>query len=167
MLEIRRNKMKIYDNVILNTELKELSEIGVLKGCPGVIFDIKVDMCFVYFINRKNIGDYACVYVNKKYLDKLGHEPEDRIATWEQFKKSDKIKKNRCKPQKFLEYDLVELAVEKEKYAKEGVHKGARGCVMEDYCIGSEYLVVFEDGDIGEEIADIPVHEDDLILIRR
>lgn len=159
--------MKIYDNVILNTELAELREKGILKGCPGVIFDIKADICFVYFINRKNIGDYACVYVNKKYLDKLGHEPENRIASWEQLKKSDKIKKDKCKPQKFLEYDRVELVVEEEKYAKFGVHKGMQGVVMENYCIGSEYLVVFDDDDTGEEIADISVHEDDLILIRR
>lgn len=159
--------MRIYDNVELITEIEDLSKKGIHKGCTGIILDMKADMCFVYFRNRKNKGDFACVNVNKKYLKFYRHEKEDYISIWKNFKNSDEIKKDTFKPQKFLEYDLVELTVEKDKYAKEGVHKGARGCVMADYCIGSKYYVIFTDETTAEDIADISVHEDDLILIRR
>ncbi len=62
---------------------------------------------------------------------------------------------------------MVELIAEKEKYANYGVHKGMQGVVMEDYCIDSEYYVIFTDESTAEDIADISVHEDDLILIKR
>ena len=45
------------------------------------------------------------------------------------FKATGDITKGSFKPQKFLEYDYAELAVEKKKYAIEGVHKCARGAV--------------------------------------
>lgn len=45
------------------------------------------------------------------------------------FKATGDITKGSFKPQKFLEYDYAELAVEKKKYSKEGVHKDARGAV--------------------------------------
>lgn len=159
--------MKIYDNVMLNTEMEELSERGIHKGCFGLILDIKADMCFVRFRNRENIGDYACVSVNKKYLDVYNHEPKDHIPAWEKFKASDKIKKDRFKPRKFYEYDLVEVMVEKEQYAKYGVHRGMQGVIMRSECSSSEYYVIFTDETTAEDIADIDIHEDDLKLIRR
>ena len=97
---------------------------GIHKGCTGLILDIKADICFVYFRNRKNMGDYACMNVNKKYLEVYRHEQDENIPNWEHFKKTGDLKKDSFKPQKFLEYDLVELIVEKEKYAKFGVHQG-------------------------------------------
>ena len=160
-------KLNIYDNVKLNTELEELADRGIHKDCTGLILDIKADSCFVRFRNRKNVGDYACVNVNKMYIEFYRREQEENIPNWERFKATGDLTKDRFKPQKFLEYDYVELAVEKEKYLKEGVHKGARGAVMENYCIGSKYYVIFTNEETGEDIADIPVHEDDLILINR
>ena len=160
-------KLKKYDNVELNTEINELSERGIHKGCSGIILDIKADICFVRFRNYKNYGDYACVYVNEKYLNFNSHEIKEHIAVWERFKETDKITKNSFKPQKFAEFDLVELIVEKEKYAKFGVHKGMQGVVMENYCIDSDYYVIFTEEGTGEDIADLCVHEDDLILVKR
>ena len=159
--------MKIYDNIKLNTELEDLSERGIHKGCNGIILDMKADICFVRFRNPENTGDYACVNVNKKYLDFWMKESHEYIVNWERFKSSDKIKKDRFNPRKFYEYDLVEVTVEKEKYAKYGVHKGMQGVIMDPRCLYSEYYVIFTDKTTAEDIADIPVHEDDLILIRR
>ena len=156
--------MKIYDNVKLNTELEELASKGIHKGCTGIVLDLKADTFFVCFRNFKNYGDYACVNVNKKYLDFWMKETENNILYWEKFKKSDKINKDCFKPQKFSEYDLVELTAEKEEYAKYGVHKGMQGVVMESYCIDSCYYVIFTDGNTAEDIADISVHEEDLSL---
>ncbi len=67
------------------------------------------------------------------------------IPIRERFKATRDLTKNCFKPQKFLEYDLVELTVEREKYAKFGVHKGMQGVVMENYCIDSKYYVIFTD----------------------
>ena len=159
--------LKIYDNIKLNTELDALSEKGIHKGCTGLILDIKADSCFVRFRNTKNKGDYACVYIDQKYLDYWMKEESENIPNWERFKATGDLTKDRFKPQKFLEYDLVELTVEKEKYAKFGVHKGMRGVVMENYCIASEYYVIFTDESTAEDIADLCVYEDDLILINR
>lgn len=160
-------KLETYDNVFLNNELDELAVKGIHKGCSGIILDIKIDICFVRFRNYKNYGDYACVNVNKKHLDYNCKEPEEYIPNWERFKATGNLKKDSFKPQKFNEYDLVELTVEKEKYAKYGVHKGMQGVVMENYCIDSDYYVIFTDENTAEDIADLCVNEDDLILIKR
>ena len=159
--------MEVYDNVILNTNLNDLSERGIRKGCTGVVLEIDENGCFVRFRNRENIGDYACVYVNEQYLDKFDHEPENHIPTWEKFKKTNGIKKDSFQPRKFFENDVVEVAVEKEQYAKLGVHKGMQGIIMLPECICGNYYVVFSDENTVDDIADITVHEDDLILIKR
>lgn len=159
--------LKIYDNIKLNTELDDLSEKGIHKGCTGIILDKNADICFVRFRNTKNKGDYACININQKYLDFWIKEESENIPNWERFKVKGDLTKDSFKPQKFLEYDLVELTVEKEKYAKFGIHKGMRGVVMENYCIDSDYYVIFTDESTAEDIADLCVHEDDLILLKR
>ena len=63
------------------------------------------------------------------------------------------------------EYDYVEVIVEKEKYAKQGVHKGMRGTILDPRNIDGMWLVFFENpitfaDDIGEAIK-----EEDLKLI--
>ncbi len=131
------------------------------------MLDVKTTYCFVLFYNKKNRGDYACCNVNKQYLDVLNLDYIKDDSILKRFKAAEDLTKDRFKPQKFLEYDYVELAVEKEKYAIEGVHKCARGAVMENYCIGSEYYVIFTDESNGEDIAEMSVHENDLILIKR
>lgn len=158
--------MKIYDDVELNTELEELAEKGIHKGETGIVFEIKADSVRVLFLNSKNYGDYAYVKVNKQYLNVLDLKYGKDIDGWEKFKATRDLKKDSFRPQKFIEYDYVELAVEKEKYAKEGVHKGARGAVMENYCIDSEYYVIFTDESTGYDIAELCVYDEDLILVK-
>lgn len=159
--------MKIYDDVKLNTELEDLARRGIHKGCAGIVFEIIADTCFVVFLNNLNHGDYACCNVRKQHLDFVETNTPKMIKDLEKFKATRDLTKDFFKPQKFFEYDLVELAVEKEKYAKEGVHKGDRGAVMEPYCIDSCYYVIFSEKGTGQDIADISVYEDDLILVTR
>lgn len=47
------------------------------------------------------------------------------------------------KPLEIKEYDLVELINDKEEYAKQGIAKGQRGCVMSEYATMDEVLVDF------------------------
>lgn len=62
-------------------------------------------------------------------------------------------------------YDRVKLTVEKEKYAKEVVHKGMDGWICDPRNIDGQWLVCFDDDEMFE-IATLPIKEEDLELIR-
>ncbi len=58
--------------------------------------------------------------------------------------------------------DCVEVIVEKEKYAKDGVHKGMQGWIcLEDNSNGT-WLVNFPQYGEKEDIAEISIKEEDL-----
>jgi hypothetical protein len=63
------------------------------------------------------------------------------------------------------ECDRVMLIVEKEKYAKEGVHKGMDGIICDPRNIDGHWLVSFDQYGELPEIACIPVEEADFKLI--
>ena len=63
------------------------------------------------------------------------------------------------------EMDNVEIIVEKEEYAKYGVHKGMQGWICDDRNIDNSWLVNFPQCGEKEDVAEIPIKEDDLKLI--
>ena len=63
------------------------------------------------------------------------------------------------------ELDNIELIVEKEKYAKEGVHKGMQGWICYDSCVDGCWLVNFPQYGEKEDIATISIHENDMKII--
>ncbi len=63
------------------------------------------------------------------------------------------------------EYDLVEVTVEKEEYAREGVHKGMQGTILDPRCIEGCWLVYFEDPVTYADTIGISIKEKDLKLI--
>ena len=63
------------------------------------------------------------------------------------------------------EMDCVEVIVEKEVYAKEGVHKGMQGWICDDRNIDNSWLVNFPQYGENRDIATISVSECDLILL--
>lgn len=63
------------------------------------------------------------------------------------------------------EYDFVEVIVEKEKYAREGVHKGMQGTILDSRNIDGHWLVYFADSVTGADTIGIPIKEEDLKLI--
>lgn len=63
------------------------------------------------------------------------------------------------------EMDCVEVIVEKEKYAKEGVHKGMQGWICFDECSNGYWLVNFPQYGEKDDIAEISIKEEDLILL--
>lgn len=146
------------------TELEELDEKGIHKGCTGLVLEIKADICFVYFRNRKNMGDYACANVDKKYLEFYRHEQEENIPNWEQFKASGKFK-TEFKVNPFIEFDWVEVLVEKEEYAKKGLHKGMQANVLFDYAVDNMLPVMFSDAE-GYDV-ETSVNIEDIKLHRR
>jgi len=63
------------------------------------------------------------------------------------------------------ELDGVEVIVEKEKYAKEGVHKGMRGTILDPRNIDGCWLVYFSDPVTHADTIGIPIKEVDLKVV--
>ncbi len=60
------------------------------------------------------------------------------------------------------EMDPVKVMVEKEKYARDGVHKGMYGWICHDQCTNGYWLVNFPQLGEHDDIATIDIHEDDM-----
>ncbi len=63
------------------------------------------------------------------------------------------------------ELDPVEVIVEKERYAKYGVHKGMQGWICFDECSNGYWLVNFPQRADKPDIATISVHKDDMKIV--
>lgn len=63
------------------------------------------------------------------------------------------------------EMDCVEVIVEKEKYAKDGVHKGMQGWICDPRNIDESLLVNFPQYGEKNDIATLPIKEHDLRLL--
>ncbi len=61
--------------------------------------------------------------------------------------------------------DCVEVIVEKEIYAKEGVHKGMQGWICDERKVNDTWLVNFPQCEEKDDIAEISIKEYDLKLI--
>ena len=62
------------------------------------------------------------------------------------------------------EMDCVEVMVEKEKYAQDGVHKGMQGWICDPESIDGTWLVNIPQYGEKDDIAEIPILEEDLML---
>ena len=116
---------------------------NLVKNMHGIVVELQFDKADVLFFNPQNVGDYAIV--NVKLLD-LELEKEKLPAEFEKelLSKLDDIiakAKNEIQPIKIKEYDMVELIVEEDKYAKFGIHKGDIGCVMDNSAV-QDYIEV-------------------------
>ena len=63
------------------------------------------------------------------------------------------------------EMDCVEVMVEKENYAKDGVHKGMQGWICDPESIDGTWLVNIPQYGEKDDIAEIPILEEDLMLL--
>ena len=61
--------------------------------------------------------------------------------------------------------DNVEVIVEKEKYTRDGVHKGMQGWITEPENISGYWLVNFPQCGEKNDIATIPVMEEDMKVV--
>ncbi len=161
--------MKKLDLVKLNNS-KPYKLQNLIKDKHGIVVDINYEEADVLFFNPHNVVDYAIVKVNTTDLDldkeKLPIEIENEL-----FSKLDALKikaKNIIEPIAINEYDMVELLVEKESYAKYGIHKGDKGCVMDNNAVQNYIEVDFSGIDKdGNYYGDcISVKIDDLKVIK-
>lgn len=143
---------------------------NLIKDMHGIVIDINYDNADVLFFNPHNVGDYVIVNVKTTDLDldkeKLPIEFENELLS-----KIDELKlkaKNILKPIAINEYDMVELLVEDEKYAKFDIHKGDKGCVMDNNAVQNYIEVDFSGIDKdGNYYGDcISVNIDDLKVIK-
>ncbi len=145
---------------------KSYKNFGLVKNMHGIVVELQFDKADVLFFNPQNVGDYAIV--NVKLLD-LELEKEKLPAEFEKelLSKLDDIiakAKNEIQPIKIKEYDMVELIVEEDKYAKFGIHKGDRGCVMDNSAV-QDYIEVDFSG-IDKNGDCISVKVDDLKVVK-
>lgn len=63
------------------------------------------------------------------------------------------------------EYDCVEVIVEKDKYIREGVHKGMQGWICFEQRTPGRWLVNFPQYGDKDDIATISIKEEDLKII--
>lgn len=61
--------------------------------------------------------------------------------------------------------DCVEVVVEKDKYAKEGVHKGMQGVIWEPERKNGAWVVLIPQCGEKEDIADLYIEEKDLKVV--
>ena len=157
--------MKKFDLVKLKND-KPYKNLNLRKDMHGIVVGLKFDNVDVLFFNPQNVGDYAIVNVKLVDLEldkkKLPAEFEKELLS----KLDDIIKKAKSviEPVKIKEYDMVELIVEEDKYAKFGIHKGDKGCVMDNNAVQNYIEVDFSGIDKnGEFYGDcISVKIDDL-----
>lgn len=161
--------MKKLDLVKLINE-KPYKSHNLIKDMHGIVVDANYEKADVLFFNPHNVGDYAIVKVMTAdlYLDEeklpieLKNELEFKLNTLKSKAK------NIIEPIAINEYDIVELLVEEEKYAKFGVHKGDTGCVMDNNAVQNYIEVDFSGIDRnGNYYGDcISVKIDDLKVIK-
>ena len=65
------------------------------------------------------------------------------------------------------EMDIVEVVVEKERYAKEGVHKGMQGWICDERCVDGYWPINIPQYGEKPDIATISIREQDLKQIPR
>lgn len=63
------------------------------------------------------------------------------------------------------EMDCVEVIVENDSYAKEGVHQGMQGWICDSRCINGRWLVMIPQYGEKENIAALPIKEENLVLL--
>ena len=161
--------MKKLDLVKLKNDRPYKSH-NLIKGMHGIVVDVNFDNADVLFFNPHNVGDYAIVNVKLVYLE-LDKEELPKEFEKEVLSKLETLKltvKNVIEPIAINEYDMVELLVEEERYAKFGIHKGDRGCVMDNNAVQNYIEVDFSGIDKnGEFYGDcISVKIDDLKVIK-
>ncbi len=62
--------------------------------------------------------------------------------------------------------DNVQIIVEKERYVREGVHKGMYGWICLDDCVNGYWLVNFPQCGEKDDIAEISIREEDMKVVK-
>lgn len=161
--------MKKLDLVKLINE-KPYIENNLQKDMHGIVISENANTIAVLFFNPQNMRNYAIVNVCARDLIIDKEKLPDSIQQ-ELLLNLDKIlekAKSYLEPIIIKEYDMVELLAEEDRYSKYGIHKGDRGCVMDNKAV-QDYIEVDFSGidENGNFYGDcISVKIDDLKVIK-
>ena len=135
--------MKQFDVVKLINEKPYLKN-NLSIGDSGVVLQIDNQFCIVRFVNLKNKFDYAVVKVNNSDVVLDDYQLPQYIKDGYKEDLSELLKdKDILNIVPMEDFDEVEVIVEKEEYAKAGVHKGEIGYVMDFTAVDNHLLVDF------------------------
>lgn len=136
--------MKMYDLIMLKNE-KPYAKYNLQKNMYGIVVATELYTADVLFFNPKNQGDYIIVKLNKNDIVKQTENLPEDIKTELNLKIENLKAKATDKFQliNIKAYDMVELMVESENYSIYGIHKGNKGCVMDDNAVGDYVEVDF------------------------
>ena len=138
--------LELYDDIDLNSEVPELAERDIHKGCHGTIVQLGKEKSLIIFYNPKDVGDYAFAWVENSRLSFISKMDDEMLKEFaERIVEFDPAKKLRFEETNLQEYDAVELIVEKPVYG---------------------WLVYFPD-ETGADTIGITVKEKDLKLVHR
>lgn len=159
--------MKKYDLVLLNNE-KSYKAYALQKNMHGVIIDCDLNKLSVLFFNPKNQGDYIIAKINADDVIKENQKLPDKIIGELDLIIENLKGKEKFTPLVISAYDIVELIVEDDKYSEFGIHKGDRGCVMDDNAVENYIEVDFSgiDNDGNFYGKCISVKTDDLKVVK-
>lgn len=160
-------ELKKYDMVTLTKTIDNLVLRGITKNCRGVVIQTGEKVYRVLFMNPSNYGNGIFTTVEKSDVDYISAFPVLFRAELDEFLLKADLNDETDKfiPCDVKEYDKVELIVEKNEYAKEGVHKGMTGCVTASYAIKNRWSVIFSEEGTGKDIAELCVRREDFRVI--
>ncbi len=159
--------MKLYDDIRLKEEVAELAERGIHENYHGLIVGTDGDIFTVCFFNPHNHGESAYAKVNKKFLRYSSRSPERIIREMEGYFPNIEPDFSKCLSEcDVKEYDVAELLVEKTKYAINGVHKGANGCVLFPYAVDGQWDILFYNvGENNDQEIELCVDREDFKIV--
>lgn len=161
--------MKKYDLVSVKNK-NPYRDYRIKNDMHGVVMDSAGNMLEVLFFNPKNVGE--CILVNMDINDVVVEDEKIPENLKNEISEKLSIIKSKAKekftPIKVKAYDMVELLVEDNKYSQYGIHKGDRGCVVDDNAVSNYVEVDFSGIDKnGNFYGDcISVKIDDLKVIK-
>ncbi|MBP5404747.1 MAG: hypothetical protein J6Y74_02235 [Clostridia bacterium] len=136
--------MKKADLIRINNE-KRKAEPGLQKDTHGIVLKVFAQTADVLFFHPKILGEYIIRELEQSDLivesEKLPEEIEKEI-----FSDLEKVYANAkadFDPLPFSMGDRVQLIVERECYAKYGIHKDAIGCIVDDSVVSGKVEVDF------------------------
>ena len=152
-------KYKFIEIIKIDNDLKKKN---ISLGTTGILIDLNYINARVLLCNNNNWGEYCVIEVPQNFIKETSEVPIKLAREIEEFLKNTNVsEKIDFNTPKFKEY-VVELIVEEEKYSRHGIHKGMKGVIMEKYAIKNKWLVIFSD-EFGKDLADICVHQNDII----
>ena len=150
--------MKEQDYVEVTVEKEAYAKYGVHKGMQGQIRCTDGTVCVVNFPQSEGKQEIAEISVKKEDMRRLPEGMDARVN--ERIRAA--FGEEGLQVHILKEMDCVEVTVEKEVYARDGVHKGMQGWICYPISIDETWLVNFPQCGARADIETIGIAEADM-----